>query len=95
MSFNREDKVRARKDHKCGWCDNPIKKGVVYIKQIGLFEGEFFTYKTHEKCFANIHEAHSLYANDCFDYECTYEYLKVRARDENPELLKEQGGCDE
>jgi len=91
MSFNHKNKVRARKSHRCEWCYNPISKGVVYINNVGVFDGYFFTYKAHQKCFENLYKAYSLYSRDCFNYECTYDYLRERAKDENPELLQGEG----
>jgi hypothetical protein len=88
MSFTHQRNVKARKDYSCEWCLKPIPKGVVHVYEVGVFDGDFFTCRFHGSCHKNTHKAHSLYLYDCFDYECTYDYLKERAKEENPELLE-------
>lgn len=43
-------KVKARKDHKCDWCEAKILKGNVYTKYFNVYEGEPFTWKNHIHC---------------------------------------------
>lgn len=41
---------KARKDHRCSLCEDIILKGVPYVKQSGVYEGDFFEHKHHEVC---------------------------------------------
>lgn len=41
---------KARKEHKCNWCSQSIKKGEIYEVQRNLDEGLFYTWKSHLKC---------------------------------------------
>jgi hypothetical protein len=41
---------KARKEHVCIECHTTIKKGETYEYEISLFEGDFSTKKTCEKC---------------------------------------------
>lgn len=41
---------KARKDHVCDWCCQPIKSGQVYFYQAGVYDGDFSTLKYHLRC---------------------------------------------
>ena len=41
---------RARKEHTCQDCDQPINKGEVYVRQFIKDCGDGWTYKAHEDC---------------------------------------------
>lgn len=40
----------ARKEHVCGECDEPINPGQQYEVAKGVWNGEFYTFKTCEVC---------------------------------------------
>lgn len=40
--FFSSTKRRARKEHKCGECRDVIRKGELYIRYFGVFEGDPF-----------------------------------------------------
>ena len=42
--------VKARKQHRCCNCDNPIKPSVSYEKIVTVEDGGLYTYKTCEDC---------------------------------------------
>jgi hypothetical protein len=48
--FSSEDFIVARKSHKCCECYTEIKPGDTYHYLRGLWDGEFMTFKTCEKC---------------------------------------------
>lgn len=47
--------VRARKDHKCGECNDGIKAGSLYEVTRLLFDGSWSTHKTCARC-ANVRD---------------------------------------
>lgn len=40
----------ARKDHECQLCEWVIPAGSVYVKHVGIWEGDFWTYRAHLIC---------------------------------------------
>ena len=44
--------VTARKERRCIWCDEPICRGSVYIRDVGRFEGDFQQNDYHPECMA-------------------------------------------
>jgi hypothetical protein len=42
----------ARKPHRCGECDLPVKPGRTYVRVGSLYEGQWSTYHAHAECFA-------------------------------------------
>ena len=45
-----EKMVKARKEHKCCECHEPIKPGNIYELVKGLWQGDWGTYKTCRVC---------------------------------------------
>lgn len=41
---------KARKEHKCEFCNDVIKVGKKYHRQSGKYDGEFFDRKIHMEC---------------------------------------------
>lgn len=41
---------KARKDHVCSECGRPIRKGVIYHHQKGIFDGSAYAWKVHKDC---------------------------------------------
>jgi hypothetical protein len=54
--FHNETEQVARKPHRCDFCETIIEKGERYSKAIGVFEGDFFTWKEHLDCRAALLE---------------------------------------
>ena len=46
----RQDIRTARKQHKCGECQNPILAGEKYEVYVGVFDGDFSQHKTCSDC---------------------------------------------
>ena len=45
-----ESTPKARKDHRCYWCGQLIKKGTRYHHWAGVSYGEFYDTKVHLEC---------------------------------------------
>ena len=45
-----ESKPKARKDHRCYWCGQLIKKGTQYCRWSAVEGGEFYNTKVHLEC---------------------------------------------
>lgn len=43
-------KHKARKDHKCNWCNCVIEKGTIYTRQFLINNGETYEWKNHIHC---------------------------------------------
>lgn len=50
VKFGKMTEPKARKDHGCSWCPEPIKKGEKYLRFSMLYEGEFVVEKKHPEC---------------------------------------------
>ena len=44
------NKIKARKDHVCDWCNLKIDKGKIYRKSFNVMDGDPFTWKNHIHC---------------------------------------------
>lgn len=51
-------KVKARKEHRCDWCQGTIKKGELYENSTNVDDGDIWTWKNHLKCMALYHKLH-------------------------------------
>ncbi len=43
-------RVIARKAHKCDFCDEKILAGETYLKSTHTYDGEIYTWKSHQLC---------------------------------------------
>lgn len=50
IDFYTETWPKARKDHKCCECNQPITKGEHYRRVFGKWEGEIDTFSTCQRC---------------------------------------------
>ena len=41
---------KARKLHQCTFCSKTIYPGTEYRKEVGKFEGDFYSIKEHKRC---------------------------------------------
>jgi hypothetical protein len=48
--FYNEEIVRARREHKCCECRRPIRKGEVYQRANGKWDGDFASFATCNAC---------------------------------------------
>ena len=48
--FYSETVYNAKVQHKCELCSQNIDKKTDYIKVAGVFEGEFYSFKSHKVC---------------------------------------------
>lgn len=85
MSTILSDEIRtARKARTCDQCDQLIKIGERYRRQVHTFDG-FCTYRAHEDCDAASRELHKL--ADLYPDE---EYRLADAGDEDRDFLTEK-----
>jgi hypothetical protein len=76
--------VTARKEYKCGECDDVIKKGDVYEYVKGLWEGYWETHRTCKTCVAIRDDLFH-----CgFAYGTLWEELREHFEDYNDDWLK-------
>lgn len=51
MSWNDFSEVQAIKSHYCEWCKTTkIQKGEKHLKFVGMFEGDFQSWRLHKEC---------------------------------------------
>lgn len=43
-------KQKARKEHKCNWCNCKIQVGEIYTRQFNKQDGDTYAWKTHIHC---------------------------------------------
>lgn len=48
--FYSQQITKARKEHKCFWCDDIIKPGEKYYRVAAVYEGDFSTRKECDTC---------------------------------------------
>jgi hypothetical protein len=68
--------VKARKEHHCFCCGEPISKGSIYITRAGVGYDGFFRMQMHPEC----EKATSEWGPD--DWECFSEGTLKRATEE-------------
>ena len=66
--------VKARKEHRCCECPGVIPKGKMYLTSSGLWDGEFFRFKTCLGCAVN-REMYSKAATAALGYAVCCEDL--------------------
>jgi hypothetical protein len=44
------DKTKARKKHRCNYCQYPINIGDTYLRSTHVAFGDMYTWKSHEHC---------------------------------------------
>ena len=67
MSYTYERDVKARKEHRCDWCRQPILVGELHRVASGHFDGYAFRWRQHLECvFAS-------YENPCLNERPTCE----------------------
>ena len=74
----------AAKQHTCSLCGYPIPKGVVHVKDFGIFEGDYYSMRRHTQC----HDATTSW--DIDDWECCGDDPEgFRQHSLTPRALKE------
>lgn len=71
---------KARKQHRCNWCGNPIEKGEKYRHTVNVDGGDMWHFKEHLKCeqiFKVFWDKHHPYPE-----ECTSEFFEEEAIEE-------------
>jgi uncharacterized protein YfbU (UPF0304 family) len=43
--------VKARKNHRCNFCNYDISKNEIYMKSTHVHCGDIYDWKTHKKCY--------------------------------------------
>jgi hypothetical protein len=51
---------KARKQHKCEWCGEPIEIGSPCEHFVGTWHNEFQDWRMHPECYVNASKADSL-----------------------------------
>ena len=49
-NFCNTEHVKGRKHYRCEWCYKPIAKATTHVKVVGVFDGEFSSYRLHNEC---------------------------------------------
>lgn len=91
---------KAKKDHRCDYCNDIIHKGEFYDWSKHICDGELYEWKTHEKC--------SFIADEIWDYaepdegmdsdlfsETLSDLCKVFICPDCAKFDKEQGCCED
>ncbi len=42
--------TKARKKHRCDYCQYPINSGDTYLKSSHVYDGDIYTWKSHQNC---------------------------------------------
>lgn len=74
MSFHSDTKTKARKHHTCGMCGRTIPKGTTYLRQAGVYDGDFYSNKAHEDC-AEMWQR--VYHDFCYDEGMPWDFKEV------------------
>ena len=45
-----QTEVKAKKEHRCSFCNERIKSGETYIKSTHIFDGSVYDWKAHKMC---------------------------------------------
>lgn len=48
--FRPSTSPKARTQHRCSYCGEPIHQGEVYQRQTGMYDGRWFCNKFHPEC---------------------------------------------
>lgn len=70
--FNHQSLQKARKPHRCDFCETIIEKGERYSRTMHNPEGEFCCWKEHEDCHSAGREIMRLTGEDF--YTCLSDY---------------------
>ena len=49
-SFGGESQIKIRKDSRCDWCGETMKKGETVYRWKGMWEGDWQNWKMHNEC---------------------------------------------
>lgn len=79
-------KTKANKEHKCNFCNGLIQKSEIYLKSSHKFDGDIYTWKSHEKC-SELASKLNWYEN-C-DYGLTQEDFIESAKNEYQNIMSE------
>lgn len=63
VTISSPNKTKARKDHRCDFCQYPIHRGDTYIRSTHTYCGDIYTWKSHEEC-ATLADKLNMY-EDC------------------------------
>ena len=68
---------KARKEHKCSYCGEIIKKGETYDLTTCVFDGDIYDWKAHLDCIAIVHKL-KMYdgCDEGLDSETFQEYIR-------------------
>ncbi len=93
-------KRKARKEHRCCYCDGIIKKGEIYNWSRHIYDGDIYDWKVHEKCDFIAGELwiyidpDEVMDADCFFEGCT-DFCGAFVCPECPKWHKEYEKCDD
>lgn len=81
--FGEGSTVRARKRHRCEWCQDIIKVGESHSHYKGMWEGDWQDWRTHTDCYEAFHR-------ECADGEmCEGKHQRGRTCDETEQMREE------
>jgi len=82
LSYPKETK--AKKEHLCGFCNEIIYKGEIYLKSTHTYDREIYDWKSHKHC-SNIADKLNMY-EDC-DEGLTQDSFMEAIHNEHDNLL--------
>lgn len=72
-----DKRVTCRQQHLCSWCGELIQKGEKAHYQTGIFDGEFYSSRTHIECEEAIRRSPEIFDDGYDPYDqkrgMTYE----------------------
>jgi len=92
MEFWREQTLKARKPHKCEMCGGEIKPGEKYNRELGKFDGAFFTRALHIRC-AEFEADFCSYGECEFMWDEIYDFIVDKNCRVCPHFDSEDGDC--
>lgn len=87
-----EKRVKARKTHKCSWCNSTIEKGEEYQRSTATSDGDIYDWLECDKCKKHVGEMYKELNSygDVFTQEDFREFIKEKYGKTIQELLKEE-----
>lgn len=89
MEFYSEKWVIAKKEHKCACCEKVLKIGEKYSRQVGKFDGDFFSRALCVTCREMLND----YCNDV-DNEFSWDSIIEYAREQVCYKCESYENCD-
>ena len=83
LSYQKE--VKAKKEHRCSFCQSMIRVGMTYITSTHKQDGEVYDWKSHTYC-DKIADKLNMYDDEC-DEGLTQDHFQERIHDTYMDLM--------